>query len=65
MNGNTKAWFNRIGIIVVGVGLVMVKLGGGDVDQVASDIGGWIAIGGTAILGLWELGRTIIDRIRG
>jgi hypothetical protein len=65
MSDKTKAWVNRVGIIATAIGLVMVKVSGGDPEAVAGDIGGWIAIGGAAFLGLWELGRTIIERIKG
>ena len=64
MSDKTKAFLNRFGIAATIVGLVMVKVGGGDVEAVTSDVGGWIAVGGAAVLGVWELIRTIVERFK-
>ena len=64
MSSKASKVINRVGIVAVVIGLIMVKVSGGDPAQVSSDVGGWISVGGAAVLALWELGRTVIDRIK-
>jgi len=55
MSGNVKKWINRGGLFAVVVGIVLIKVGGGDAAAAIETAGTVSAIAGAAIVFLREL----------
>ena len=64
MSSKASKIINRIGVIGLIVSMAMITISGGDASAEAQSVGQWIGIASTAVLGLWELARTIYDRLK-